>query len=162
MCRHQQKRFSSEPVHAQCSRYCDYILNLSNENCIFSAAPYLITAEPKDYIVKIENNTGKFECKVGGEPTPKIEWTHNTKPIDPSALQRLLVHNKHNKNTTIRISGDVKEDTGNYGCNASNIHGYIYIEFYVNVPSGKCWLKKVFFAKKEEDRWCKYIHMINF
>lgn len=76
-----------------------------------------------------EDETVEFHCEAGGVPKPEIKWIHNGKPIEqaPPNPRRKVYENK------IVITGLVKNDTGNYGCNATNPLGYVYKDVYVNV-----------------------------
>lgn len=91
------------------------------------AVPYFIK-EP-DRINAAEDETIEFDCEAGGVPEPEIKWIHNGKPIAkaPENPKRKVFKNK------IIIERLVKNDTGNYGCNATNSLGYVYKDVYVNV-----------------------------
>lgn len=68
-------------------------------------------------------------CEASGVPEPQIKWIHNGLPIEqaPFNARRKVMQNK------IVIERLVKNDTGNYGCNATNSLGYVYKDVYVNV-----------------------------
>lgn len=91
------------------------------------AIPYF-TIEPQ---VKnaAEDETVEFKCEAAGVPEPKIEWIYNGKPISdaPKNDRRSVSTN------SIIIRKLSKNDTGNYGCNATNSLGYVYKDVYVNV-----------------------------
>lgn len=91
------------------------------------AVPYF-TREP-ERINAAEDETVEFYCEAGGVPEPEIKWIHNGKPITmaPPNPRRKVHKNK------IVIERLVKNDTGNYGCNATNSLGYVYKDVYVNV-----------------------------
>ena len=57
-----------------------------------------------------------FECEAEGYPAPQIKWVHNGKPIEkaPFNPRRTVTSN------SITIVNLTKQDTGNYGCNASS------------------------------------------
>lgn len=78
---------------------------------------------------KAEGETATFYCEAGGKPPPKKEWIYNGMPISeaPPNLRREVYNDR------ITIYNLTKADTGNYGCNASNEHGYVYKDVYVNV-----------------------------
>ncbi|XP_065208502.1 neuroglian-like [Planococcus citri] len=84
--------------------------------------------KPKNFIVH-EEETVKFYCQATGNPQPEIIWTHNGKPLSeaPSNPRRTISGN------SIVIEGLWKNDTGNYGCNATNSVGYVYQDAFVNV-----------------------------
>ncbi|XP_018565737.1 neuroglian isoform X1 [Anoplophora glabripennis] len=91
------------------------------------AVPYFIK-EP-ERINAAEDETVEFVCEAGGVPEPEIKWIHNGKPIAEafSNPRRKVYKNK------IMIEKLAKNDTGNYGCNATNSLGYVYKDVYVNV-----------------------------
>lgn len=93
----------------------------------FSAAPYF-TKEP-EIVNAAEGETVTFQCEASGVPLPKIEWIHNGLPISKAP------YNPRRKVTvnSITIEKLDKLDTGNYGCNATNSIGYVYVDVYVNV-----------------------------
>ncbi|XP_068206070.1 LOW QUALITY PROTEIN: neuroglian-like [Palaemon carinicauda] len=78
---------------------------------------------------KAEGETAVFYCEAGGRPPPDHRWIYNGMPITlaPSNPRRFVESNK------ITIYNLTKEDTGNYGCNATNEHGYVYKDVYINV-----------------------------
>ncbi|KAK4296763.1 hypothetical protein Pmani_030767 [Petrolisthes manimaculis] len=78
---------------------------------------------------KAEGETATFYCEAGGKPPPKKEWIYNGMPINeaPPNPRRFV------ESDMITIYNLTKADTGNYGCNASNTHGYVYKDVYVNV-----------------------------
>lgn len=89
--------------------------------------PYFIVEPEK--VNAAEDETAVFECQAAGVPEPEIKWIHNGKPIAeaPPNPRRKVYKNK------IIIEGLQKNDTGNYGCNATNQLGYVYKDVYVNV-----------------------------
>ncbi|KAF4518843.1 hypothetical protein B566_EDAN006694 [Ephemera danica] len=91
------------------------------------AAPYF-TVEP-EIVNAAEGETVEFTCAASGVPEPQISWIHNGQPIDkaPYNARRTVSQKK------IIIERLVKNDTGNYGCNATNSLGYVYKDVYVNV-----------------------------
>ncbi|KAG7157810.1 Neuroglian-like 2 [Homarus americanus] len=76
-----------------------------------------------------EGETAVFYCESAGKPPPRMDWIYNGMPVEkaPPNPRRLVERNK------ITIYNLTKADTGNYGCNASNDHGYVYKDVYVNV-----------------------------
>ncbi|CAG7826051.1 unnamed protein product [Allacma fusca] len=91
------------------------------------AVPYF-TVEPEIQNAA-EGETVEFHCEAFGKPSPDIKWIHNGVPLEQAPLnpRRELVEGK------IIIRDLKKEDTGNYGCNATNSFGYVYKDVYVNV-----------------------------
>nr|XP_023019782.1 neuroglian [Leptinotarsa decemlineata]XP_023019783.1 neuroglian [Leptinotarsa decemlineata]XP_023019784.1 neuroglian [Leptinotarsa decemlineata] len=96
-------------------------------NLQVQAVPYF-TIEPEK-VNAAEDETVEFVCEAKGDPEPAIKWIHNGKPIEqsPPNPRRKVYPNK------IVIERLVKNDTGNYGCNATNSLGYVYKDVYVNV-----------------------------
>lgn len=91
------------------------------------AVPYF-TEEP-EIINAAEGETVEFRCAASGVPKPEIKWIHNGKPIAEAPPNQ---RRKVNTNSIV-IERLVKNDTGNYGCNATNSLGYVYKDVYVNV-----------------------------
>jgi len=93
------------------------------------ASPYF-TKEPESQTAA-EGESVIFECEAGGFPAPKINWVHNGKRIEdaPPNPRRTVTSN------SIMIVNLTKQDTGNYGCNASaeRVDGYVYKDFFINV-----------------------------
>uniref|UniRef100_A0ABD2WQQ1 Neuroglian n=1 Tax=Trichogramma kaykai TaxID=54128 RepID=A0ABD2WQQ1_9HYME len=89
--------------------------------------PYF-TVEP-EIVNAAEDEKIEFKCEASGVPKPQIKWIHNGRPIDESS------YNDRRKVTpnSIIIERLHKNDTGNYGCNATNSIGYVYKDVYVNV-----------------------------
>ncbi|QQP38167.1 Uncharacterized protein FKW44_018670, partial [Caligus rogercresseyi] len=79
--------------------------------------------------ITTEGETVEFLCEADGYPTPSIQWIFNGLKIEkaPHQPNRLISPNR------ITIKSVAKTDTGNYGCNASNVNGYVYKDVYVNV-----------------------------
>jgi len=93
------------------------------------AQPYF-TKEPESQTAA-EGETVTFECEAEGYPAPQIKWVHNGKPIEkaPFNPRRTVTSN------SIIIVNLTKQDTGNYGCNASSerVDGYVYKDVFINV-----------------------------
>ncbi|XP_057339173.1 neuroglian isoform X3 [Microplitis mediator] len=103
-------------------RAISYSINLQ-----VKSAPYF-TVEP-EIENAAEDDTVTFRCEAHGVPEPDIKWIYNGKPIAeaPDNPRREITTN------SITIRQLTKKDTGNYGCNATNAHGYVYKDVYVNV-----------------------------
>ena len=105
------------------------------------AKPYF-TKEPESQVAA-EGETVTFECEAGGYPAPHIKWVHNGKPIEeaPSNPRRKVAPKTFKDGIlspdSITIVGLTKEDTGNYGCNASSdaLESYVYKDVFINVIS---------------------------
>ena len=89
--------------------------------------PYL-TKEPINQIAA-KGEDVVIECRAGGYPAPIIQWTYNGKPIRDSSLNPRRSVSKN----MIIIRNLTTQDTGNYGCNATTDHSYIYKDVFVNV-----------------------------
>ncbi|CAL4060819.1 unnamed protein product [Meganyctiphanes norvegica] len=99
-----------------------YTMNVQVE-----AVPYFIT-EP-EIQNKAEGEVVEFHCETAGNPPPEQYWIFNGMLLEKASHNpRRTVSN--NKITIINLT---KADTGNYGCNSSNTHGYVYKDVYVNV-----------------------------
>ncbi|MCL4126177.1 UNVERIFIED_CONTAM: hypothetical protein GTU68_009196, partial [Idotea baltica] len=91
------------------------------------AIPYF-TTEP-EIQNKAEDEVAIFKCAASGKPEPRIEWIYNGRPIEQAAKK----WNREVASDMIKIFNLTAQDTGNYGCNATNDHGYVYKDVYVNV-----------------------------
>lgn len=76
-----------------------------------------------------EGETAVIKCEAGGNPVPTIKWIHNGRPLSEESpnLRRYVTFN------SITITSLTLNDTGNYGCNATNNLGYVYKDVYINV-----------------------------
>ncbi|KAL4121128.1 hypothetical protein QTP88_013693 [Uroleucon formosanum] len=76
-----------------------------------------------------EGETAVIRCEASGNPEPTIKWIHNGRPLSEAPInpRRSVTTN------TITITSLIKNDTGNYGCNATNSIGYVYKDVYINV-----------------------------
>ncbi|XP_032664587.1 neuroglian isoform X2 [Odontomachus brunneus] len=91
------------------------------------AIPYF-TLEP-EIVNAAEDEVAVIRCEASGVPVPEIKWIYNGKPLSeaPPNNRRKLTSN------SITIERLMKNDTGNYGCNATNSLGYVYKDVYINV-----------------------------
>lgn len=94
---------------------------------VVQASPFWITS-PTDTSAAEEESV-RFECKASGVPEPKLQWFVNGVPIEDAK-----------PNPRRKVEGEVmiieslaKTDTAVYQCNASNVHGYAFADFYMNV-----------------------------
>ncbi|XP_054168536.1 neuroglian-like isoform X2 [Oppia nitens] len=93
-----------------------------------SSAPYWIEY-PNDTNAA-EGETVSFKCIASGIPEPKLQWFVNGVPIEKAP------HNNRRKvEGSVLIINDLIEtvDTSVFQCNASNVHGYAFRDFYLNV-----------------------------
>ncbi|XP_035227979.1 neuroglian-like isoform X2 [Stegodyphus dumicola] len=97
-----------------------------------------VTVQAAPYWINVPNNTNgaedetvSFECVSGGIPAPEVEWFMNGIPLAnarPNPRRRL------DKSANVLVIESLKKsDTAVFQCNASNIHGYIFKDFYLNV-----------------------------
>ncbi|GAB6021405.1 hypothetical protein CHUAL_004014 [Chamberlinius hualienensis] len=94
------------------------------------SAPYWITAPNNTNAA--EEESVRFECKASGEPEPAVQWFVNGIPLanaKPNSNRKLI------NPTVMTIDRLSKQDTTVYQCNASNILGYAFKNFYLNVLS---------------------------
>ncbi|KAG1714169.1 Neuroglian [Nymphon striatum] len=93
------------------------------------AAPYWLKVP--DSINMAEEEDATFECEARGVPEPKLQWFINGVPIEKAEYnpRRTL------QGTKLMLTDLKKTDTSVFQCNASNTHGYVYNNFYVNVMS---------------------------
>ncbi|XP_071743212.1 neuroglian isoform X5 [Lepeophtheirus salmonis] len=82
-----------------------------------------------EIMITTEGESVDFLCQADGYPTPSIQWIYNGAKIEkaPPHPNRFITPDR------ITITNVSKSDTGNYGCNASNVNGYVYKDVYVNV-----------------------------
>ncbi|XP_067118775.1 LOW QUALITY PROTEIN: neuroglian-like [Centruroides vittatus] len=96
-------------------------------NVTVQAAPYWI--EAPNNTNEAEGESVKFVCHAEGVPVPKLQWFINGEPIEKvKTNERRSVHGN-----VLIIDNLEKVDTAVYQCNASNIHGYVFRDFYLNV-----------------------------
>ena len=91
------------------------------------AAPYW--KKVPNNTVAAEGETVTFSCEASGIPEPRLQWLINGKPLDTSPAN----NRRKLKGTTLTIENLIKTDTAVFQCNASNIHGYAFKNFYLNV-----------------------------
>lgn len=91
------------------------------------AAPYWRNSQGN--VEAPENDTVRFECDADGIPKPRLQWFRNGIPLEKLAPdpRRTLEGN------VLTITNLVKRDTGVFQCNSSNIHGYAFRDFSLNV-----------------------------
>lgn len=94
-----------------------------------------VSVSSAPYWVRSPNNTNaaqdesvQFECLAEGKPKPNLEWLLNGQPLNAKKRPSVKIDGN-----TLYIESLTKEDTGVYQCNASNIHGYAFKDFYLNV-----------------------------
>lgn len=91
-----------------------------------ASAPYWIRAPNNTNAAQDESV--QFECLAEGDPKPNLEWLLNGQPISAQKRQSIRIDGN-----TLYIDSLKKSDMGVYQCNASNVHGYAFRDFYLNV-----------------------------
>lgn len=91
-----------------------------------ASAPYWIRAPNNTNAAQDESV--QFECLAEGKPKPNLEWLLNGQPLTSQKRSSLRIDGN-----TLYIDSVKKSDMGVYQCNASNIHGYAFRDYYLNV-----------------------------
>ncbi|XP_060606385.1 neuroglian-like [Ruditapes philippinarum] len=112
-------------------------------NVRIEAAPFWVE-EPHDVEASI-NEKATFICKADGDPKPEYAWYINGVPLedrqnklgvrDPRIYNNNRFYKKDANNIT--LTNLTLEDHMNIQCNASNKHGYIFSDVYLNVLAEK-------------------------
>ncbi|UYV67462.1 CHL1 [Cordylochernes scorpioides] len=76
-----------------------------------------------------EGESVKFECKASGVPEPQLQWYINGQPLEQVAPDP----RRKVENNVLTLENLEKKDTAVYQCNASNIHDYVFKNFYLNI-----------------------------
>lgn len=92
---------------------------------IVKSVPYWIEAPNNTNAA--DSETVKFRCEAAGIPEPKLQWFKNGEPLVPN--DRIKI----NENELIIENVQEIIDTAVYQCNASNVYGYAFRDFYLNV-----------------------------
>jgi receptor-type tyrosine-protein phosphatase zeta len=111
-----------------------FILEFGNEvfsiNVQIESKPYWIS-KPKDLHIT-EGETVDFICNAESRPTTQnIQWFINGIPLQDTRIP-FNSRRRVRKNQLI-LQNVIKSDTAVYQCNVSNIHGYVFGNFFVNV-----------------------------
>ncbi|CAF1371927.1 unnamed protein product [Adineta steineri] len=104
---------SDEAVYACTIRNVNEIKTASANLTVLFAPRF--TPLPDTYRVGLKNVSIQLQCKVRGNPKPKITWIKSHVTIRPSHRMHLL-----DDGQTLRISQLRNEDSGLYTCNAEN------------------------------------------
>ncbi|XP_074657167.1 uncharacterized protein LOC141910332 [Tubulanus polymorphus] len=79
-------------------------------------------------------DTAKFECVATGNPTPTTEWLENLVPVPPTNNDnKLTVTANTYELRNLTRGGEGASDMRVVQCRASNIHGSIIANGYINV-----------------------------
>lgn len=98
----------------------------SNFNLKVEMPPVFIV-EPKSHNVTL-NETLEIQYEVASTPESEIRWFFNGKPLEQEDNMRREI-----SDGKIVIRNVEKSDKGNYACYATNVHGYVSRDIYVNV-----------------------------
>jgi neuronal cell adhesion protein len=99
-------------------------------NVQIESNPYWIV-KPKDTHVSA-GETVDFTCNAESKPASQnTQWFINGIPLQDTSVS----YNPRRRVTKNRmiIQDVIKSDTAVYQCNVSNIHGYVFANFFVNV-----------------------------
>ncbi len=89
------------------------------------------TTKPKDVHVSA-GETVDFTCNAESKPTSQnTQWFINGVPLQDTSVS-FNPRRRVTKNRMI-IQNVTKSDTAVYQCNISNIHGYVFANFFANV-----------------------------
>ncbi|CAF1215999.1 unnamed protein product [Adineta ricciae] len=118
----------------ECRGHNEFGYDVFSINVQVDSAPYWIE-KPKDINIA-EGETVDVICNAESRPSQQeIQWLRNGIPIEdrrvPYNPSRRLRKNR------LTIQNVTKLDTAVYQCNISNIHGFVYTNFFVNVMSQK-------------------------
>ncbi|RUS85660.1 hypothetical protein EGW08_006536 [Elysia chlorotica] len=101
---------------------------------VVSAAYF--TEEPKDVEISVGGNA-EFLCSADGIPPPSIEWFINGESLETAIERdkRLQDPKKFQASVQgqLKFYNVAKTDYMVIQCNASNIHGYVFSDVYLNV-----------------------------
>ncbi|XP_059166690.1 neuroglian-like isoform X2 [Physella acuta] len=98
-----------------------------------NSQPYFIQ-EPQD----IETGVGasvEVTCLAGGVPGPDIEWYINGVALKEVTDPRINGRLKRDRESKIVLNNLEETDNMVMQCNASNIHGYAFADFFIQVKS---------------------------
>ncbi|BFZ08082.1 hypothetical protein BsWGS_11121 [Bradybaena similaris] len=105
-----------------------------NFNIRVNSRPYFIE-EPKDIEIGVGANV-EFTCMAGGDPVPDIDWFINGVPLKDVTDSRITgTRFKRPLENKIFLENVQTSDPMVIQCNASNIHGYVFADVYLNVLS---------------------------
>uniref|UniRef100_A0A8C9QZ30 Neural cell adhesion molecule L1 n=1 Tax=Scleropages formosus TaxID=113540 RepID=A0A8C9QZ30_SCLFO len=90
------------------------------------AAPYWLE-KPQNLILAPDEN-GRLVCRANGNPKPSIQWLVNGEPIE-SEFPRMILHMHDVLILAVQFTGS----SAVYQCNASNEHGYLLANAFVNI-----------------------------
>lgn len=89
--------------------------------------PPHFTVEPKSHNITM-NEALEIKCEVEGTPEPEIQWYFNGQLLEKEDNSRREI-----SDGKIVVKNVEKSDKGNYACYATNVHGYVSRDIYVNL-----------------------------
>uniref|UniRef100_A0A8C4NH49 L1 cell adhesion molecule n=1 Tax=Eptatretus burgeri TaxID=7764 RepID=A0A8C4NH49_EPTBU len=92
------------------------------------AAPYWLVNPPQSQLVEPGQSTS-IVCRVGGRPTSQIRWMRNGTPVEGT----LIFLSQDVDRDTIEFHDLPEGSTGVYQCVASNRHGSLLANAFINV-----------------------------
>ncbi|GFO23158.1 neuronal cell adhesion molecule, partial [Plakobranchus ocellatus] len=99
------------------------------------SAPYFVE-EPEDVEIGVGGNA-EFSCSAEGVPPPNIQWFINGESLETAITKdkRLQDTKKFSHPVTGKLFFQkvAKNDYMVIQCNASNIHGYVFSDVYLNI-----------------------------
>lgn len=102
------------------------------------AAPVFRSVNDRPHNVNVtDGDTVMFRCTPYAVPEARIEWFDNGKPLDRDALPQKFRISPNGTHLTIsnvcRDCGENKWDLRVIQCNASNAHGSVFSDGYINI-----------------------------
>lgn len=97
-----------------------------NQSVFLTLGAPTITVEPVETVVDA-GTTVVLNCQAEGEPTPKIEWSRQGRPLQ--GLDRF----SSLSDGSLRVSSAQKEDTAEYECVARNLLGSVLVRVTLTV-----------------------------
>jgi len=88
--------------------------------------------EPENLELGI-GDSATFECMADGNPPPQIRWYVNGVKYSAFEDERFQGRLKKKSDTRLFLADVQQTDYMNVQCNASNIHGYVFSDVYLNV-----------------------------
>ena len=73
-----------------------------------------------------------FECKVEGQPKPKVKWVHDKKTVK-EAPDRRVYYDANSGLTSLELLEVFPQDTGEWSCVATNAFGHAISTAYLEV-----------------------------
>nr|XP_061790885.1 hemicentin-1-like [Nerophis lumbriciformis] len=81
-----------------------------------------------DEVTVLANKTTLLECRVDGNPAPKITWFKDSEAVSPDGSHMILANGR-----TLQVLTAQVADTGRYVCVADNVAGSVEKSFNLNV-----------------------------